>query len=79
PDTQERYPQLEPLINDIAPRRCLPVAVPLLVLQDRRLGGIPEVWGNFSGRIEEASQRYSAERSITANMYKDNYSNNWVL
>ncbi|KTF19051.1 DUF2066 domain-containing protein [Pseudoalteromonas sp. 10-33] len=77
--TQESYPQLEQLIYDSARRRGLPVVVPLLDLQDRRLVGIPEVWGNFSGPIEEASQRYSAERSITAKMYKDNNSNNWVL
>ncbi|WP_372762961.1 DUF2066 domain-containing protein [Pseudoalteromonas sp.] len=77
--TQESYPQLEQLIYDKAERRGLPVVVPLLDLQDRRLVGIPEVWGNFSAPVEEASQRYSAERSITARMYKQPDSENWIL
>jgi hypothetical protein len=53
--------------------------VPLLDLQDRRLVGIPEVWGNFSEPVEDASKRYSAERSITARMYKEPDSENWLL
>jgi hypothetical protein len=77
--TQESYPQLEQLIYDKASRRGLPVVVPLLDLQDRRLVGVPEVWGNFSGPVEEASKRYSAERSITARMYQAFNSDNWVL
>ncbi|MGE6463561.1 DUF2066 domain-containing protein [Pseudoalteromonas tetraodonis] len=77
--TQESYPQLEQLIYDKASRRGLPVVVPLLDLQDRRLVGVPEVWGNFSGPVEEASKRYSAERSITARMYQEFNSDNWVL
>ncbi|MGY8838365.1 MAG: DUF2066 domain-containing protein [Enterobacterales bacterium] len=77
--TQESYPQLEQLIYDKAGRRGLPVVVPLLDLQDRRLVGIPEVWGNFSEPVEEASRRYSAERSITARMYKEADSENWIL
>ncbi len=77
--TQESYPQLEQLIYDKAGRRGLPVVVPLLDLQDRRLVGIPEVWGNFSEPVEEASRRYSAERSITARMYQESDSETWIL
>lgn len=77
--TQESYPQLEQLIYDKAGRRGLPVVVPLLDLQDRRLVGIPEVWGNFSEPVEEASRRYSAERSITARMYQELDSETWIL
>lgn len=77
--TQESYPQLEQLIYDKAGRRGLPVVVPLLDLQDRRLVGIPEVWGNFSEPVEEASSRYSAERSITARMYQEPDSDTWIL
>jgi hypothetical protein len=77
--TQESYPQLEQLIYEKAGRRGLPVIVPLLDLQDRRLVGIPEVWGNFSEPVEDASKRYSAERSITARMYKEPDSENWLL
>lgn len=77
--TQESYPQLEQLIYDKAGRRGLPVVVPLLDLQDRRLVGIPEVWGNFSQPIEEASKRYSGERTITARMYQEQGSEIWVL
>ncbi|MEJ2912475.1 DUF2066 domain-containing protein [Pseudoalteromonas sp. C12FD-1] len=77
--TQESYPQLEQLIYDKAGRRGLPVVVPLLDLQDRRLVGIPEVWGNFSEPVEEASRRYSAERSITARMYQAPDSETWIL
>ncbi|GAA61459.1 hypothetical protein P20652_3338 [Pseudoalteromonas sp. BSi20652] len=77
--TQESYPQLEQLIYSKAGRRGLPVVIPLLDLQDRRLVGIPEVWGNFSEPVEEASRRYSAERSITARMYKGADSENWIL
>ena len=77
--TQESYPQLEQLIYDKAGRRGLPVVVPLLDSQDRRLVGIPEVWGNFSEPVEEASRRYSAERSITARMYQEPDSETWIL
>ena len=77
--TQDSYPQLEQLIYDRAARRGLPVVVPLLDLQDRRLVGIPDVWGNFSQPVEEASERYSAERSITARMYQESGSENWRL
>lgn len=77
--TQESYPQLEQLIYDTAARRGLPVVVPLLDLEDRALVGIPEVWGNFSEPVEQASSRYSAERSITARLYNQANGNNWVL
>lgn len=77
--TQESYPQLEQLIYDTASRRGLPVVVPLLDLQDRALVGIPEVWGNFSEPVEQASSRYRAERSITARLYTQQDSDNWVL
>ncbi|MCQ8881813.1 DUF2066 domain-containing protein [Pseudoalteromonas shioyasakiensis] len=77
--TQESYPQLEQLIYDKADRRGLPVVVPLLDLQDRAIVGIPEVWGNFSEPVEQASSRYSAERSITARMYQQADSETWIL
>jgi hypothetical protein len=77
--TQESYPQLEQLIYDTAARRGLPVVVPLLDLQDRAIVGIPEVWGNFSEPVEQASSRYTAERSITARLYKPQSNDNWVL
>ena len=77
--TQESYPQLEQLIYSTAARRGLPVVVPLLDLQDRALVGIPEVWGNFSAPVEQASSRYSAERSITARLYKQPDSEVWLL
>lgn len=77
--TQESYPQLENLIYDKAKRRGLPVVVPLLDLQDRALVGIPEVWGNFSKPVQQASSRYRAERSITARMYQQADSDNWLL
>ncbi|WP_257325668.1 DUF2066 domain-containing protein [Pseudoalteromonas rhizosphaerae] len=77
--TQESYPQLEQLIYSTAARRGLPVVVPLLDLQDRALVGIPEVWGNFSSPVEQASSRYSAERSITARLYKQPDSEIWLL
>jgi len=77
--TQESYPQLESLIYDKAKRRGLPVVVPLLDLQDRALVGIPEVWGNFSEPVQQASSRYRAERSITARMYQQADSGNWLL
>ncbi|WP_404340398.1 DUF2066 domain-containing protein [Pseudoalteromonas mariniglutinosa] len=77
--TQESYPQLEQLIYDKAERRGLPVVVPLLDLQDRALVGVPEVWGNFSQPVEQASSRYNAERSITARMYQQANSDTWSL
>ncbi|CAM3937415.1 MULTISPECIES: DUF2066 domain-containing protein [Pseudoalteromonas] len=77
--TQESYPQLEQLIYSTAARRGVPVVVPLLDLQDRALVGIPEVWGNFSEPVEQASSRYSAERSITARLYKQADSEVWLL
>lgn len=77
--TQESHPQLESLIYDKAKRRGLPVVVPLLDLQDRSLVGIPEIWGNFSEPVQQASNRYRAERSITARMYQQPNSDNWLL
>lgn len=77
--TQESYPQLEQLIYDKARRRGLPVVVPLLDLEDRQVVGVPEIWGNFSEPVEEASKRYSAERSITAKMFQQQGGENWIL
>jgi len=37
------------------------------------------VWGNFSEPVEQASSRYTAERSITARLYKPESNDNWVL
>ncbi|MBD1581596.1 DUF2066 domain-containing protein [Pseudoalteromonas sp. S16_S37] len=77
--TQDSYPQLERLIYDTAAEWGVPVIVPLLDLDDLTKVSIAEVWGNFSKPVEFASQRYNAERVITARMFQQPNSSSWQL
>ncbi|CAM4150810.1 DUF2066 domain-containing protein [Pseudoalteromonas byunsanensis] len=77
--TQDSYPQLERLIYDTASEWGVPVIVPLLDLDDLAKVSVAEVWGNFSEPVELASQRYNAERAITARMFQQRNSSSWQL
>ncbi|MCF6435742.1 MULTISPECIES: DUF2066 domain-containing protein [Pseudoalteromonas] len=77
--TQDSYPQLERLIYDTAAEWGVPVIVPLLDLDDLAKVSVAEVWGNFSEPVELASQRYNAERAITARMFQQRNSSSWQL
>jgi uncharacterized protein len=77
--TQDSYPQLGRLIYDTASEWGVPVVIPLLDLTDRATVGLADVWGNFSDPVEIASERYSAEKIITARMFKRPNSSSWQL
>lgn len=45
-------------VRRAAVRRGLPMTLPLLDLEDQRAVQFTEVWGGFTGALEEASERY---------------------
>jgi len=59
----------------------LPIAFPLLDLEDRAVIGITDVWGNFSDIIREASQRYSVDAILVARLHKENnaWQGRWTI
>ncbi|GAP76355.1 hypothetical protein W04_2904 [Pseudoalteromonas sp. SW0106-04] len=77
--TADTHPQVEELLSDRASRRGLPIVTPLLDLEDRQHVEVTDVWGNFSDSLDIASQRYMAERVVSARLYKDERSGAWEL
>lgn len=77
--TSELYPQIDALVTDRAQRRGLPLVIPLLDLEDRQHVDVSDVWGNFSSSLDTASQRYAAERVVTARLYQEKQSGTWQL
>ena len=55
-----------PIMREVAQERGLPISFPLLDLQDRRQLNFADVWGGFSENVAIASQRYSAQQTVTA-------------
>ncbi|MFY8275168.1 DUF2066 domain-containing protein [Pseudoalteromonas sp. SSDWG2] len=75
----ESNPQIQELIDDRAQSRGLPVVTPLLDLEDLQRVSVADVWGNFSESLEFASERYMAERVVSARLLKDKNSQQWNL
>lgn len=51
-----------------AERRGLPIALPLLDMQDRRQISVADVWGGFEEIVHQASQRYDGPGWATATL-----------
>ncbi|SFD01423.1 DUF2066 domain-containing protein [Pseudoalteromonas denitrificans] len=77
--TQDSFPQIEQLLSDKSTRRGLPLVIPLLDLEDRQIVSVTDVWANFSEPVNLASQRYNAERIVTARLYVNINNNTWQL
>ncbi|MEO2281854.1 DUF2066 domain-containing protein [Pseudoalteromonas sp. YIC-468] len=77
--TPDSHPQVQALLADRATRRGLPVVTPLLDLEDHQRVSVTDVWGNFSESLDAASQRYMAERVVSARLYTDQNSDAWTL
>jgi hypothetical protein len=68
-------------IEDVASERGLPIAWPLLDLQDLGAVTFVDVWGGFDQRIEEASQRYGADAILVGRVLVNELGNSvqWTL
>lgn len=55
-------------LERIADERGLPVALPLMDLQDLNAISFPEIWGDFDAQILAASQRYRADAVLVARL-----------
>lgn len=54
-----------------AEQRGLPIILPVNDLEDAMKLPVGQLWGLFSERIKQASQRYSAESILAGRVYKD--------
>ena len=61
PQLTELMKQIRAELEAVASERGLPIAYPLLDLEDRAALGFAEVWGGFDGLISAASARYNAD------------------
>jgi len=57
------------MIDKEAARRALPVKLPLLDLTDRSAVRIADIWGEFIGAIQQASQRYHPQAVLVGRIY----------
>ncbi|HEU4617987.1 MAG TPA: DUF2066 domain-containing protein [Gammaproteobacteria bacterium] len=55
-------------LADVASERGLPIALPLLDLQDLSAVSFIDVWGGYDDRIEQASQRYAADAILVGRL-----------
>jgi hypothetical protein len=55
-------------LERIADERGLPVALPLMDLQDLNAISFPEIWGDFDAQILAASQRYRPDAVLVARL-----------
>jgi len=58
-------------LKEAAQRRGLPVVMPIYDLEDSIKLPIEQLWGQFSGPILSASERYDAESVLAARIYQD--------
>ena len=66
----EEAPELAAIIRDAARQRGVPVVLPLLDLEDRSRIRVSDVWGGFSDRIQQASDRYQSNVIFTGRVYR---------
>jgi len=78
---KELHTELSSILQDRAEIRGLPIAFPLMDLEDRAVIGITDVWGNFSDIIHEASQRYLVDAILVARLHKGNnaWQGRWTI
>jgi len=65
-------------IRATARERALPLAFPLLDLEDQMALGVTDVWAGFVDRIARASQRYAPEAVLVGRLYRDLAGSEWV-
>ncbi len=61
-----------------ARERALPLAFPLLDLEDQMALGVTDVWAGFTDRIVRASQRYAPEAVLVGRLYRDFVGTEWI-
>jgi hypothetical protein len=68
-------------IEDVASERGLPIALPLLDLQDLDAVSFADLWGGFDQRVEDASQRYGADAILVGRVLVSDVGNSvqWTL
>jgi hypothetical protein len=69
--TIDRNRLLRQRVLDVAERRGLPVAFPLLDTEDLARVTFPDVWGGFDELILDASQRYAANSVLIGRVRPD--------
>jgi len=59
----------------------IPLQVPKMDKDDRRVARISDIWGNFPGQIRVASGRYQVDNILMAKLYSDGaeWRTNWTL
>ncbi|NOY71234.1 MAG: DUF2066 domain-containing protein [Gammaproteobacteria bacterium] len=65
---KELHTDISGLLQKSADFRGLPIAFPLMDLEDRAVIGISDVWGNFADTISEASERYSVDAILVGRL-----------
>ena len=63
-------------------RRGLPLSMPIYDLQDQAVVSIGDIWGLFTDRLIEASNRYPSTGILMAKVYQNNdgqWQGSWVL
>lgn len=77
----ENNPLLTEVFEAEAKRRGVPVLLPLMDLEDERLVGVSDIWGQFSDRISAASVRYSPDAIYSGRFYRSGSQWNayWLL
>ena len=77
--TIDRNRLLRQRVLDIAERRGLPVAFPLLDTEDLARISFPDIWGGFDELVIDASQRYEADSVLIGRIRPDSSQRNrWV-
>ncbi len=78
---KELHTELSSVLQGRADIRGLPIAFPLMDLEDRAVIGITDVWGNFADIIHDASQRYSVDAILVARLHQGNnaWQGRWTI
>ena len=77
--TIDRNRLLRQRVLDIAERRGLPVAFPLLDTEDLARVTFPDIWGGFDELVLDASQRYEADSVLIGRVRAESSQRNrWV-
>jgi hypothetical protein len=74
--TIDRNRLLRERVLDIAERRGLPVAFPLLDTEDLAKVTFPDIWGGFDELVIDASQRYEADSVLIGRIRPDSSQRN---
>jgi hypothetical protein len=67
----DRNQELRERVQAVAERRGLPIAFPLMDVEDLRSIGFIDIWGGFDEPLVEASKRYGAESILVGRIRPD--------